>query len=255
MTQLKTVGLGFIGGVLAIGCWIGLQLFGLAPVPAPRLGEAGSNAEAQLRDFVMRNPQILVEAQQLAERSKQEAENAAVGRIIASRARDIFEDPDSPVGGNPQGGVSLVEFFDYNCPYCRRVTPTLTEIEKSDSDLRLVYKEWPILGAGSEFAARAALASRQQGLYVEFHQALMQASGKVDEAAVLEVARRIGLDVDRLKQDMQAPEIGRAIQRNQELAQALGIRGTPSFVIGDDMLRGAASADVIRGYISRARGQ
>ena len=118
---------------------------------------------------------------------------------------------------------------------------------------RIVYKEWPILGPNSEYAARAALASRNQGKYVAFHNALMLANGPANESKVVEVAAQVGLDVARLKQDMQSPEIAAAIERNMELARALRITGTPSFVIGDQVLRGAADAAVIRRFIGEAR--
>src|SRR3546814_17678122 len=125
-----------------------------------------------------------------------------IGQIISARSDEIFNDPASPVVGNPQGDVSLVEFFDYNCPYCRRVAPTIGEIEDSDPKLRIVYKEWPILGPNSEFAARAALASRSQGKYFAFHEALMLANGLVDESKVIEVVVVGGLDGEDLILDM-----------------------------------------------------
>ncbi|MBI2737093.1 MAG: DsbA family protein [Rhodospirillales bacterium] len=251
MSPLKTVGLGFVGAVLAIGAWIALDVAGV--VPGARLGQRGSDFEQRVRDYVIENPQVLVESLQRMQERQRATQTDEIAQIIASRREDIFHDPATPVGGNPQGDVSLVEFFDYNCPYCRRVAPTLVEIEKDDAKLRFVYKEWPILGPNSEFAARAALASRSQGKYVEFHKRLMLTSGLVNESKVFEVAAQVGLDVDRLKQDMEAPEITALIERNRDLARALRITGTPSFVIGDQMLRGAADAEVIRGFIRTAR--
>ena len=251
MVSLKIIGLGFLGAVLAIGGWIALDVAGLVPAGGPR--EQGGAFEQRVRDYLVENPQVLVELLQRMEQQQRAASGDEFGRIIAARSGEIFNDPETPVGGNPEGDVSLVEFFDYNCPYCRRVAPTLVEIEKNDAKLRLVYKEWPILGPNSDFAARAALASRSQGKYVEFHKALMLASGLVNESKVLETATKVGLDLERLKQDMEAPEIKAAIQRNKQLAQALRITGTPTFVIGDRMLRGAADGEVIRNYIRKAR--
>lgn len=252
MSPLKSVGLGFVGAVLAIGAWVALDVAGV--VPAAGSGQRGSDFKQRVRDYLVENPQVLVESLQRMQQERQRVgQTDEIAKIIAARSGEIFNDPATPVGGNPQGDVSLVEFFDYNCPYCRRVTPTLVEIEKDDPELRFVYKEWPILGPNSEFAARAALASRDQGKYVAFHKALMLASGLVNESKVLEMAAQVGLDVGRLKQDMEAPEITASIERNRELAQALRITGTPSFVIGDQMLRGAADAEVIRGFVRRAR--
>ena len=146
-----------------------------------------------------------------------------------------------------------MEFFDYNCPYCRRVAPTVVELEKADPDLRLVYKEFPILGPASQFAARAALASVKQGKYVPFHHALMQATEQVTEQSVIEIARTVGLDTDQLTADMQAPAIQDAISRNLRLANALGINGTPSFVIGQEIVPGAADLGTLQDLIARAR--
>src|SRR4029453_16210905 len=145
------------------------------------------------------------------------------------------------------GDVTLVEFFDYNCPYCRKGAPPIVELEQSDRDLRLVYKEFPILGPGSQFAARAALASRKQRKYVRFHNALMQAKQQGTEETVIEIAHAVGLDTKRLKQDMQDPAIQDAITRNLQLANALGITGTPSFVIGERMVLGAVDLRTLQG--------
>src|SRR3546814_2955847 len=127
--------------------------------------------------------QVLQTRQQAAAASEVEA-------ALAARADEVFRDPMSPVTGNPDGDVSLVEFFDYNCPYCRRVAPVVADAEAADPQLRIVYKEFPILGPGSAFAAKAALAAHRQGLYFTFHKALMQAGGRADESSVLPVAER-----------------------------------------------------------------
>ncbi|MEQ8229306.1 MAG: DsbA family protein [Rhodospirillales bacterium] len=251
LPALKIVGLGFIGAALAIGAWMALVVAGVVPDKGPQ--QPRGNFEQRVRNYLIENPQVLVESLQRMQEQKRTAQTDEIAQIIAARNDEIFNDPATPVGGNPEGDVSLVEFFDYNCPYCRRVAPTLVEIEKDDAKLRFVYKEWPILGPNSEFAARAALASRSQGKYVEFHKGLMLASGLMNESKVLKVAAQVGLDVDRLRQDMEAPEITTLIERNRELARALRITGTPSFVIGDQLLRGAADAEVIRGYIREER--
>jgi protein-disulfide isomerase len=248
---LKIVGLGFVGAALAIGAWLALDAVGIVPASGPR--QQASAFEQRVRDYLIENPQVLVESLQSMQERERKAQTGEIAHIIATHREEIFNDPATPVGGNPHGDVSLVEFFDYNCPYCRQVAPTLVELESSDSKLRFVYKEWPILGPNSEFAARAALASRKQGKYVEFHKGLMLASGLVNESKVLEVAAEVGLDVDLLKQEMEASEISEVIERNRELAKALRITGTPSFVIGDQMLRGAADAEAIGRVIRAAR--
>lgn len=209
--------------------------------------------DRRVRAYLLDNPEVIIEAVQGLEARRAAAEQTEAQAVIATRADEIFQDPASPVGGNPEGDVTMVEFFDYNCPYCRRVAPVMMDVEAADPELRIVYKEFPILGPGSDFAARAALAAHRQERYIAFHQALMRIAGKVDEDAVLATAAELGLDVDRLKSDMEDPEIQAAIDRNLALAVALRINGTPGFVIGDEILRGAADFETLQGFIERAR--
>lgn len=209
--------------------------------------------DRRVRDYLLSNPEVIIEAIQRLEAQQRAADDEEGQTILAERAAEVFHDPASPVGGNPEGDVTLVEFFDYNCPYCRRVAPTMLEAEAADPELRIVYKELPILGPGSEFAAKAALAADRQGLYVPFHKSLMQAKGPADEASVLAVAAAIGLDIDRLKADMQDAAIAQAIDRNMQLAVALRINGTPGFVIGEQILRGATDLATLQELIRQAR--
>src|ERR1051326_5828480 len=163
--------------------------------------------ETIIHDYLTKNPDVLLDALQAAEdKMKGDAKDKAA-QALSTRRREIFEDPDTPVAGNPNGDVSLVEFFDYRCPYCKQVEPSLEALLKEDRQLRLVYKEMPVLGQASTIAARAALAARSQGKYDEFHRALMTAKGQMDEATVYKVAVSVGLDVERLKKDMAAPEV------------------------------------------------
>jgi protein-disulfide isomerase len=156
--------------------------------------------------------------------------------LISSHSHELFRDADSPVGGNPEGNVTLVEFYDYNCPYCRQMSGVIAEAEAADPQLRLVYKEWPVLH--SVFEARAALAAERQGRFVALHRALFKLRGQVDVEKTLATAASLGLDVDRLKSDLQDPAIFAMIKRNFALASALKIDGTPGFVIGDQILMG-----------------
>ena len=209
--------------------------------------------ERRVRDFLLANPEVIVEAVQGLQARQRAAEEGEGQTILAERGEEVFDDPASPVGGNPEGDVTLVEFFDYNCPYCRRVAPVMLEAEAADPQLRIVYKELPILGPDSQFAAKAALASHRQGRYVPFHKALMQAKGAADEASVLAVAAEVGLDLERLEADMQDPAIAQAIDRNLQLAVALRINGTPGFVVGKQILRGAADLATLQELIRQAR--
>jgi protein-disulfide isomerase len=225
--------------------------------PAPPMSSKTAELdpfEQRVRQYLLKNPEVIMEALQILQERQRVAEAENLKRAIAEHTEEILKDPAAPVGGNPDGEVTLVGFFDYNCPYCRRVAPTVTELEEADPDLRLIYKEFPILGPGSQFAARAALASRRQGKYVAFHNALMQATEQVAEATVMKVARDVGLDTEQLRADMQDPAIQEAIARNLQLADALGITGTPSFIIGEEIVPGAVDLRTLQSLIARARG-
>ncbi|MGH6663080.1 MAG: DsbA family protein [Rhodospirillales bacterium] len=209
--------------------------------------------ERRVRAYLLDNPEVIVEAVQRLQDRQRAADVDEAQAALKARAGEVFRDPASPVGGNPAGDATLVEFFDYNCPYCRRVAPVMAEAEAADPRLRIVYKEFPILGPNSIFAAKAALAAHRQGRYVALHKALMGAKGTVDEGAVLAAAAKVGLDLERLKADMRDPAIQDAIDRNLALAQALRINGTPGFVVGDRILRGATDLKTLQGLIIEAR--
>ncbi len=225
--------------------------------------------ERRVGDYLADNPEAIADAfEQYAARqggssSMSQAGNPALrggatplnpARMTkAQRDRQLFEDPGSPVRGNANGDVTLVEFFDYNCPYCRQILVTLEELRLANPRLRIVYKEFPILSDNSRFAARAALASRNQDKYFEFHDALMSAGGIVTPERVIEVAREVGLSIRRLRRDMGDPEIQATIDRNLMLAAALRITGTPSFAVGDRIFRGAADGQTLQALIDRSR--
>lgn len=237
--------------VVAAGAWLALD-------PGFRWTRSSSDLSQdafgqRVREYLLAHPEIVMQAAQRFEARQQVHEESETQQVVKARAEEILRDPNSPVGGNSEGDVSLIEFFDYNCPYCRRVAAVMTDAEKSDPQLRIVYKEFPILGTNSTFAAKAALAAHRQGKYLALHQALMQARSMVDEAQVLDAATRIGVDVERMRSDMNDPAIEAAIEKNLELARALRINGTPSFVIGEQVLRGATDLRTLRGMIDEAR--
>jgi protein-disulfide isomerase len=209
--------------------------------------------EQRVRDYLLANPEVIMEALQILQERRRAAEADGLRRAIVERREELLNDPAAPVGGNPAGDVTLVEFFDYNCPYCRRVAPTVAGLIAADPGLRVVYKEFPILGPGSTFAARAALAARQQERYAPFHEAMMEAEGTLDERRVLEIARAAGIGLARLRQDMGDPAIEDAIARNLELAAALGITGTPSFVVGEQIVPGAVDRATLAALIAEVR--
>lgn len=201
-------------------------------------------------EAIRENPGIVMEAVAILQQREAEAQAAAAASALSNQRQLLESDPNAPVLGNPDGDVTIVEFFDYNCPFCKRVMPEVQALLEDDPGVRLVYREWPILGEGSVYAARAALAARAQGKYEEFHWALMGTKGRIGEQEVLRVAKEVGLDLDRLKADMDSPAVAQHIDMSMQLAQDLGFNGTPSFVIGDDLVPGfverAELASIVR---------
>jgi len=202
---------------------------------------------------ILENPEIVMEAVSILQQREEEAA-AADARSTLDEGRALLErDPNAPVLGNPDGDVTVVQFFDYNCPYCRRAAEQVDALLERDAEVRVVYREWPILGEGSVFAARAALASREQGEYGAFHAALMGARGRIDEPIVMQIAEDLGLDLERLRADMQGPAVQAHIDTTFELAGSLGFTGTPSFVIGDALAPGLVDADTLVEMVEAAR--
>jgi protein-disulfide isomerase len=241
-----------VAAVLWLGACLAL-LGGSAARAAEFSPEQRRAIEAIIHDYMSQHPDVILDAVQAAEdKMKADAQGKAATALVGRRA-EILQDPASPVAGNPKGDVSLVEFFDYRCPYCKEVEPALEALLGQDRDLRFVYKEFPVLGPSSVTAARAALAARNQGKYAAFHRAMMALKGRIDDDAVFKVAGSVGLDLDRLKRDMAAPEIDRALKANIALAEALDIRGTPAFVIGNQIEPGAISLDDLKQLIDAAR--
>jgi protein-disulfide isomerase len=231
----------------------------VAAVP-PRARAAADFTPAQrealegiIRDYLMHNPDVLIEALRGAEDKLSREADAKAEKVLSQRHSEIFDDPATPVGGNPRGDVTIVEFFDYRCPYCKQVLSPLQALLKEDGKLRFVYKELPVLGPQSVTAAQAALAAQRQDKYEAFHTALMGVKGQITEDTIYKVAGSVGLDVDRLKQDMKAPDIGKALKANLALADALNIHGTPGFIIGSRIVPGALDLDTLKNMVADAR--
>ena len=204
-------------------------------------------------EAILENPQIIMEAVQLLEQQEATAQAEATADVLKEQRQLLEQAPNAPVLGNPDGDVTVVEFFDYNCPYCRRAMLEVEGLIEADPNVRFVFREWPILGDGSVFAAKAALAARNQDKYEEFHWALMGMEERAQEASVLRIAEEIGLDVDQLLSDMEAPEVQAHIDESMRLAQALGFSGTPSFVIGDNLVPGLVEQDQLEALVDEAR--
>lgn len=209
--------------------------------------------EARLRDYLLANPQVIVDALDVYQRQQDEIQRQALARAIVEQAGELFSRPGSPVIGNAEGDVTLVEFFDYQCGFCKRMEPARRTLLETDPGLRIVLKEYPILGPVSVVAARASLASVKQGRYEPFHDELMAFRGRLEEATIFEIAERVGLDVVQLRLDMEDPAIAAEIDANMKLADTIGISGTPSYVVGDQLIRGAVGLEALQAAIQSDR--
>lgn len=224
---------------------------------APALGQTPAvpreAIEEVIREYLLSHPEVIIESLRRAQQREREAARARGRAAVQTHKRALSSDPESPVGGNPAGDVTVVEFFDYRCPHCRRMVPVIKTLLAEDPRVRFVYKELPILGEESVIAARAALAAGRQGKYAEAHDRLMAEAGPLTRDTVLAMLKAIGLDGNRLAADMDAPHVATLIGKELALAQALGIDGTPAFVVGDELVVGAVDLETLRELISRAR--
>ncbi|MBI3503929.1 MAG: DsbA family protein [Proteobacteria bacterium] len=198
-------------------------------------------------------PELILEAIEALDAKREAEARARSAAGLAEKKRELYDDAEAPVAGNPSGNLTIVEFFDYRCPYCKQMHAPMKALVAADGQLRIVRKDLPILGPASIVASHAALAARAQGKYPAFHDALMEFRGQLDEAAIFRVAADSGLDVAKLRRDMETPAVVLLIQRNTALAQALAITGTPAFVIGDALVPGAIDAETMKKLVAEAR--
>ena len=211
---------------------------------------------AEIRSYLLENPEVLVEAINALEQRQAEQQALAEVATIEQNALEIFDDTWSYVGGNPEGDVTLVEFVDYRCHFCRQAHPEISSLIENDGNIRLVVKEFPILGEESVLASRFAVAVLQahgHEKYKEVHDALITMRGNVARASLENVARRFDLDPDPLIDAMGSDEVSEVIGRNRALAQVLAITGTPTFVLGDQMLRGYLPQSDMEALIAEMR--
>ena len=226
-------------------------LFGLVRPGAAEMTQAEIKQLAL--EAILENPEIIRQAITLLQQ-RDEASSATQVQALLSEQRTLLErDPNAPVIGNNKGDVTVIEFFDYNCPYCKRAWSELNTVMAQDPDVRVVLREWPILGEASVYATRASLAARKQGRYVEFHNALMASKGRAQPASVMTIAKSVGLDTAQLKADMKSPEIDEHIETSMRLARALNFSGTPAYIIGDALAPGMVAADELKNMIAQAR--
>ena len=215
--------------------------------------------EAIVKDYIAKNPELLQGAieEYVKRRSAQQAAGADKAAVVKANAPLLFASPRQVTLGNPAGDVTLVEFFDYNCGFCKRSTADKLALIKSDPKLKVVLKEMPVLGAGSREAAEVAVAVRMQDAdgtkYLAFHQRLMSHRGQANRAAAITAAHDAGLDMARLEKDLGSSEIKDTIEENRKLARELGITGTPSYVVGMRVVPGAVGVAALQQRIAEAR--
>jgi protein-disulfide isomerase len=209
--------------------------------------------ESIIRDYLLANPELLREVGQLLDQKEKLAEEEQRRGGLASNAAQIFRDKNDFVAGNPNGNVTMVEFFDYNCGWCKKGFPEVMSLLETDKDLKIVMKEFPIFGGDSDYAAQAAIAANKQGKYWALHVAMMSHEGKITKETVDELAAAQGLDMARLKKDMESPETAGILERNRTLAQSLAINGTPAFIIDDKLVPGYLPKAELAGAINDVR--
>ena len=211
---------------------------------------------AEVRAYLLENPEVLMEAIAILEQRQTEEQIEADRQKVAMNGAELFEDPDSWVGGNPEGDITIVEFMDYRCGYCRRAHPEVTALIEGDGNIRYVVKEFPILGEESVAAARFALAVRSvagDGAYADVHDRLMTARGTMNEETFARIGEELGLDTEAILVEMGSPEIDRILAENMALARALEISGTPTFVFETDLVRGYVPLESMQGIVQAIR--
>ena len=217
-------------------------------------GEAKAEIERIIHDYLIGNPEVLIKAFDELERRSDEAKLEQTRTALAEHAKAIYSDPGDYVAGNPDGDVTIVEFFDYRCGYCKRSFEPLMDFVKKDGNVRLVLKEFPILGPSSLEASKAAMAAKKQNRYMEMHAALYAHKGDLDSAAIDAIAKKAGLDVTQMRKDMKDPAFADQVSRTYRLAEALGIDGTPAFVAGGAVFPGMADEERLEQMVANARG-
>src|SRR3954465_7889270 len=236
-----------------------LALFGAAaPASADSFSDAQrTDIEAIVKNYLIAHPEVLEEAMSELTKRQAAAETQKHEASVAQNAEKIFNSPRGVVLGNKDGDVNFVEFFDYNCGYCKRAMADMLELMKADPKLKVVLKEFPVLSQGSVEAAQVAVAVRMQDptgkKYLDFHQKLLGGRGAADKARAMAVAKEAGLDMAKLEKDLSSEEVRATLEENMKLAEAMGMNGTPSYVIGKQIVIGAVGVENLKEKIGMAR--
>lgn len=252
MTNQRSVILLLIGAVVMVVAVFAALRFAGSGDDVPSTAMSKSDVEKIVRNYLLENPEVIFEA---VDRMKQKEEGDRLVNLqdnAKKHAAALFNEAEPIVAGNPKGDVTIVEFFDYRCPYCKKGKEYVSDLLKQDGNVRLVLKEYPILSAESELAARAAVASVAQGKYWDFHLALMGAE-ELSEEAIFAVAKNVGIDVAKLKADMASAKVDARLKGVQDLGRAVGVDATPTFFIGDRPFTGVMTLDELKEAVAAAR--
>ena len=209
-----------------------------------------------VKEYLIANPDVFLEIQTALESKMEKIQADKLKAALTENAADIFRRPTAAIAGNPKGDITVVEFFDYNCGYCKKSFPDLAKLIEADPNIKVVFKELPILSKASEEAARVALAARMQGKYWEVHRAIFESRAPSNEANALKAAEKVsGLDMAKLKADLNSPEVLTELAKTKELAAKMGINGTPHFLVGDRSIPGAPEnlVEQIKGHAAELR--
>jgi protein-disulfide isomerase len=212
--------------------------------------------EAILKSYLLQNPEVLREAISELEKREKTAETEARGKILSDMGGPLYTSTHQAIIGNPDGKVTLIEFFDYNCGYCKRALGDLAHLLKDSPDLKVILRDFPILSEGSVEAAQVEAAVRLQlkgDKFWEFHQKLLSAHGPIGRAQALAAAKEAGLDMDKLNKDIAAPSIKEGIDEADQLGRSLALTGTPSYVIGDEVVVGAVGYEQLKAKLDNVR--
>src|ERR1700735_4202612 len=240
---------------IAFAAAVSLALAGAAPAVAQSFSaDPREEIGKIIKDYLLTHPEVMQDVMAELEKRQQSADAEKHRAAVVENKAILFSSPHQVVLGNPQGNVTMVEFFDYNFGFCKRAMTDMLDLIKTDNNLKFVLKEFPVLGEGSVEAARVAVAARMQDAngkkYIEFHQKLLGSRGAADQMRALAVAKEVGFDMPRLERDMGSDEVKKTIEENMKLAEALGVSGTPSYGGGEDVVVGAVGLASLRGKIS-----
>lgn len=229
-----------------------IALLTITASPAFAAGHDDERIKELAIEAILESPEIISQAIEILQERERNRQQLDIRQKVELYRQELEYDPNAPVLGNVEGDITLIEFFDYNCPYCKSVAPDLLTLIEEDPGIRLVYREWPILGEDSVFAARAALAAREQGRYEELHWALMSLRRATKES-VLAAADELGIDIEKLQSDMLDEQVSAHIELSMRLANVIGLTGTPAFILGDRIVPGAVSLEEMRDVVVRHR--